>query len=258
MSENPITPSQVTKPIQLLAAWLVGLLTLNSSYLIAAAKIDHPSWAAGALVGASILNVPIFLACLFMLQTRFRPEMQEDHFYSQYLEKRYSANTGIEEIVRVEALVEDKSSVPVVSVPSGKLLGVNDDGPLQINCLLSNFEEIRQAIVENGIKIERIFGSEGQNIPSEYLLSAGPRVKISFLRKVLSALDEFPPDYIGSSKMGSYSRSVGTRKDASSIYVGSYMFENASYLKIKYTDKVKAQIFSPKMNDEGLAVLLGF
>lgn len=40
---------------------------------------------------AAVANVPIFILSLFLLQTKFRPEMQEDSFYSQHLERKYSA-----------------------------------------------------------------------------------------------------------------------------------------------------------------------
>lgn len=38
------------------------------------------------LVIASVVNVPLFLICIFLLQTKFRPQMQEDLYYSKYLE----------------------------------------------------------------------------------------------------------------------------------------------------------------------------
>lgn len=90
MSGTEIKPERITKPIQLLAAWLAGLAIVDGAFLTAAANIGKPDWIAGALVVAAILNVPIFLFSLFLLQTKFRPEMQEDSYYSQYLERRHS------------------------------------------------------------------------------------------------------------------------------------------------------------------------
>ena len=87
MSEQNINPNQVTKPIQLLAAWLVGLILINGSFLGAAQLIENPDWAPGLLVIAAVLNVPIFLGLIFFLQTKFRAELQEDTFYSKHLEK---------------------------------------------------------------------------------------------------------------------------------------------------------------------------
>jgi len=90
MSNQKITPEKVTRPIQLLAAWLTGLIIIDGSFLTAAAQISTPAWAPGSLVIAAIINVPLFLVSIFLLQTKFRPEMQEDVYYSKYLEQRYT------------------------------------------------------------------------------------------------------------------------------------------------------------------------
>ncbi|MEZ7011596.1 hypothetical protein ACB042_19205 [Aeromonas sp. S13(2024)] len=86
MPQQPkIEPHRITKPIQLLGAWLVGLIIVNGSFLGAAITIDTPIWLKSTLVIAAIANVPVFLICIFLLQTRFRPEMQEDSYYHEYL-----------------------------------------------------------------------------------------------------------------------------------------------------------------------------
>lgn len=94
MAERNIRPEKITKPIQLLAAWLSGLVILNGSFLTAASYLSEPSWAAGLLVIAVVVNVPLFLIALFMLQTKFRPEMQEDTFYSKYLENKFANSSS--------------------------------------------------------------------------------------------------------------------------------------------------------------------
>lgn len=96
MTEQKIVPERVTKPIQLLAAWLVGLILVNGSFLVAAQQIVRPDWASGLLVAASVLNVPAFLIALFLLQTKFRPQLQEDVYYSQYLqhERKFTIGEG--------------------------------------------------------------------------------------------------------------------------------------------------------------------
>lgn len=90
MNEKGIEPHRITKPIQLLGAWLAGLAIINSSFLFAAASIHTPTWIPSLLVIAAVTNVPVFILSLFVLQTKFRPEMQEDVFYSKYLERKYS------------------------------------------------------------------------------------------------------------------------------------------------------------------------
>ena len=96
MSNHSISPERVTKPIQLLAAWLVGLFVTNGSFLLAAQHIDRPAWGSAMLLIAAVVNVPLFIGALFLLQTRFRPQMQEDSYYSRYLdeERRRSTTTA--------------------------------------------------------------------------------------------------------------------------------------------------------------------
>ncbi len=93
MVEQKIRPEKITKPIQLLAAWLTGLVLVDGSFLTAASYVSEPTWAPGLLVIAAVLNVPIFLVALFLLQTRFRPQMLEDSYYSHYLEREYSRSS---------------------------------------------------------------------------------------------------------------------------------------------------------------------
>jgi len=87
MSNHSINPEKVTKPIQLLAAWFVALILVNGSFLMAAQNISNPIWASGVLIWASVLNVPLFITSLFILQTKFRAQLQEDSYYSEYLHK---------------------------------------------------------------------------------------------------------------------------------------------------------------------------
>jgi diguanylate cyclase (GGDEF)-like protein len=91
VTDSQITPHRITKPIQLLAAWLAGLSIIDASFLTGATTIHQPDWVPGLLAVAAVLNVPLFLFCLFLLQTKFRPEMQEDSYYSRYWEHKYFA-----------------------------------------------------------------------------------------------------------------------------------------------------------------------
>jgi len=88
MANHEIIPDKITSPIQLLAAWFVALIVLDGAFLTAAGLLSSPTWLPAALVIASIANVPVFLVCMFLLQTRFRPEMQSDEHYSEYLKQR--------------------------------------------------------------------------------------------------------------------------------------------------------------------------
>jgi len=88
MTKNEIAPEKITSPIQLLAAWFVALIVLDGAFLTAAGAVASPTWLPPVLVFAAVLNVPLFLACMFLLQTRFRPEMQSDEHYSAYLKQK--------------------------------------------------------------------------------------------------------------------------------------------------------------------------
>src|SRR5262245_58196621 len=89
MSEQQIKPERITRPIQLLAAWLTGLVVINGGFLFSASYLSSPSWGSAVLVIAAVINVPLFLVAMFVLQTRFRPEMQEDAYYSKYLDSKH-------------------------------------------------------------------------------------------------------------------------------------------------------------------------
>jgi hypothetical protein len=93
--QTRIHPEKITRPFQLLAAWLSGLILIDGSFLMAASQIRIPEWAAGLLVIMSVVNVPLFLTSIFLLQTKFRPEMQEDIYYSKYLEQKYSTEKNV-------------------------------------------------------------------------------------------------------------------------------------------------------------------
>jgi len=86
MADTKINHEKITKPFQLLATWMTGLIAIDSSFLLAAANIETPTWVAGLLTIAAIANVPIFIVSLFLLQTKFRPQMQDDKYFSEYLQ----------------------------------------------------------------------------------------------------------------------------------------------------------------------------
>ncbi len=100
MGPEHIKPHRVTKPMQLLAAWLVGLLLTNGAFLMTASGFGVGQWERSALVIAAIANVPVFLAAIFVLQTRFRAELQEDTFHSEYLSKNTPNPVTVSGLVR--------------------------------------------------------------------------------------------------------------------------------------------------------------
>lgn len=88
MKDHGIKTHKITKPIQLMAVWFVALLLIDSAFLAAACKITIPAWISPTLVISAIVLVPIFLLCVFLMQTVFRKELQEDQFYSEWLKRQ--------------------------------------------------------------------------------------------------------------------------------------------------------------------------
>lgn len=129
MAKNEITPDKITSPIQLLAAWFVALILMNGSFLTAANLVTEPSWIPSALVIAAILNVPLFLGFMFLLQTRFRPEMQSDEHYSKYLERKKKLS-GLTSQMREQM---DQAGFGLVNLVQGQTMSssaINDIRPL--------------------------------------------------------------------------------------------------------------------------------
>lgn len=88
MEGHKIEAHKITKPIQLMAVWFVALLLVDSVFLTAAAKISGPAWISPTLVVSAIVFVPLFLAGVFLMQTVFRKELQEDQYYSEWLKSQ--------------------------------------------------------------------------------------------------------------------------------------------------------------------------
>ena len=151
MPEPQITPHRITKPIQLLAAWLAGLAIVDGSFLTAAATIQTPTWVPGALVVASIVNVPLFLFSLFLLQTKFRPEMQEDSYYADYLQKKDSDTPAAAIAVKVERPLDELaanilaqvSTVPGPDQPKQQEMVVELLKDSEVNYLASRYSHSR-------------------------------------------------------------------------------------------------------------------
>jgi len=85
MEEHKIEPHKITKPIQLMAVWFVALLLIDSELLTAATLIKQPTWIPPLLVISAICFVPLFLVGIFLIQTVFRKELQDDLYYSKWL-----------------------------------------------------------------------------------------------------------------------------------------------------------------------------
>jgi hypothetical protein len=85
MAQRGIEPEKVTKPIQLVATWFAALVLLVGAFLGAATTARRPAWIPVLFGMAAVLAVPFFALFVFRLQTKYRPELQEDPYYSKYV-----------------------------------------------------------------------------------------------------------------------------------------------------------------------------
>ncbi|EGR2288344.1 hypothetical protein D0815_22990 [Vibrio parahaemolyticus] len=245
MSNQKINPEKVTKPIQLLAAWLAGLIIVNSAFLLTATTIGVEHWSSSALVIAAIINVPLFLAAIFLLQTKFRPEMQEDSYYSKYLETRVSTETGQLEIEvhhkqtehkdvrdQLEVLtekfnalsshVERSKEIEELSTFTSSILESIDeeyDSKVLVNDLLPQYSQVLDGLKEAKVSISDVFGSTNKNkvsIPRVFSISFGDEVDVKVLQKIIEVCTP-----LGATTL------IYAKDDYAEgkIYIGSYGYE---------------------------------
>lgn len=88
MPRSDIQPHKITRPIQLLAVWIAGLILLVGGFLTAAAEIPKPEWAAGLFSIAAVAMVPLFIVLIFVMQTKFRTQLQDDPYYAAWLQRQ--------------------------------------------------------------------------------------------------------------------------------------------------------------------------
>lgn len=255
--QPPFQPSTVTKPIQLLAAWLIGLVAVDSAFLASSALISKPEWAAGALVIAAILNVPLFIVALFLLQTKFRPEMQEDTYYSKYLDRRSDLTGKIEKIQIEKELIE------------APLLEARDQQPahwhrhlrvrtqraeevrISLNDLLPEASAIRKELAAEGIVIKESFGSTSEKAeePENKVIAIGPECSVPIIQSVIRVAHAHGVNGIA--------RVNDARSDDEGrIYIGAYSFEPGER-SFQHLDKMLLdQLLKPGLNERTLEELI--
>jgi len=167
-----INPQKINKPIQLLAAWLAGLILINGTFLSAAVLIEKPSWAAGFLVVAATINVPVFILSLFLLQTKFRSEMQEDSFYHEYLINKLGAPKDIA-----------KSEFPVTTKNA-----TWEGYKILINHHFIKDQMLISSLSRHGIQVTGAFGAE--NPPQDKVATVGRNFTLEQLKQILPVLRE--------------------------------------------------------------------
>ncbi|WOX52218.1 hypothetical protein R2E40_21095 [Aeromonas sp. CD] len=255
MSEQKINPNQVTKPIQLLAAWLVGLILINGSFLSAAKVIESPEWASGFLVVAAVLNVPAFLILIFFLQTKFRAELQEDTFYSKHLEKVTGMYKDTGDIHLIEAKIRKENNDRVISLVNAvekllislpndigsesgsisthnkfiELKGTTADeengnykniAKVALNDLMPNYKDALSSLLRAGYTVVQVFGSNSKDKKPPQNLTITYRNDVP--KKALRELYELFKPY-GFNRIDLDQNTRPNFFDLPNIYIGSYV-----------------------------------
>jgi hypothetical protein len=101
-----LQPHKITQPFQLLAAWFVMLIALEGAFGTAAVKIQNPGWIPEMFAIAMVAMPLLVISIVFLMQTKFRPHLQEGKFYFEWL-KDSQQYTKIRVPALSEAIVDD-------------------------------------------------------------------------------------------------------------------------------------------------------
>jgi hypothetical protein len=244
MLDKPqIQPQYVTKPIQLLAAWLVGLICIDGIFLEVALRLQPRTWERGWLVLAAILNVPAFLTAMFTLQTRFRAELQDDPHYAQYLSKKTSESLTVKRVdvaAEVVTLPVARSPEPATGAAAdaavvAEVATTLDWSPwrIAINDHLPRFAEIREALRLAGIPVAEIFGNAhraSSEPPDNWVVSLNRALPAAHKAALLRVLLPFGLDGF------QLWRPVADADESEDVYIGSYGVDQYA----RFTDELAA------------------
>lgn len=202
VTRQDIKPEKITKPIQLLGAWLVGLFSVNSTFLLAAVYITEPDWLVALLVVAAIVNVPIFLIAVFILQTKFRAELQEDSYYAQYISQR--TNQLIKVSSSPHTIQELLSKVEMLETKLAKAVDSNGSNePPQFNELLFginlHFKDrntIKTVLSEYGVLRVTTFG-DPDNEPEKRVMAISQYLSNDKVKQLIELASRLQMDGYG-------------------------------------------------------------
>ncbi|QOG03421.1 hypothetical protein [Flavobacterium sp. MDT1-60] len=223
MENHNIKPEKITKPIQLLAVWLIGLILIVSALLTAAGTIDQPSWLPAFFSISAVSIIPLFLALIFLLQTRFRPQMQEDEYYSKFLNTNTLEVIGNQEneffiesmtgkidekFIELSTITKDQIvllqgtiSELGLRIPNNTIIEQkkefdtfdkfikNAKKNISVNLKLKNIDSVLSLLMESNIKISNFFGKNDDNDePDLFIITFGRDVELETLKSVVKIL----------------------------------------------------------------------
>ncbi|WP_333850635.1 hypothetical protein [Epilithonimonas sp.] len=265
--ENPkIQPDKITKPIQLLAVWFAGLVLLVGLLLTGAKTITEPKWVVPILVISAILIIPIFLYFVFLLQTKYRPQMQEDTFYSKYLDTSTNQTVILNEetkinstvielqsqiiqltesnktyLSKIESLIKDSKSNDIIKIEeiqsyikssTENIIRVEENIKksqfhIKLNRLLPRFSEYRLEIIKNGFENLEEFTGGSKKPLEKFLISVGNNVEPTFVLELIKILNPLGLDLINLIDDG---LEKDTRKNE--VVVGSHSFQTTKRITL--------------------------
>lgn len=219
--ENPkIQPDKITKPIQLLAVWFAGLVILVGLLLSAAKMITEPIWLIPLLVISAILIIPIFLYFVFLLQTKYRPQMQEDTFYSKYLDTTTNETIILSDEQRTNSMVIDLQNQLIQLTESNKIYLSNIETLVKNNNKDSiKLAEIEEYITKSNTNFEQVETSIKKSQFKIFLNRLLPKFKEYRLYLIKNQYENFEEFTGGGEKQLSKSlMSIGTNVEPEFVY----------------------------------------
>ncbi|WP_441229256.1 hypothetical protein AB7828_02055 [Tardiphaga sp. 215_C5_N2_1] len=200
MSENSIQPQNITKPFQLLAAWIVGLVLSEGIVLRAAVSMEPGSLERSLLVGAGVGFFPLFLVVWAFLQTKFRAELQDDMHYSDYISKKSNSTVSLTRLDTVEALIESSlRSIEVrLDTLGSRTPSLNKPATVSwaqwkvaINVKHPQYSAIRNALKSARIPLALVFGKSTSDVPAKWLIAIHENMPLENKFLLLRELSRF-------------------------------------------------------------------
>lgn len=128
MAQPDIKADKINSPIQLMAAWFVMLILISGVLLGAAASIEKPDWAAGYLVFFTTVIIVAVITLVFLMLTKFRPNLQDGKEYAEWLKEQGQYSDGLvkeqpaggqnrlikQKLEQIKQSTIDKKAIPVI------------------------------------------------------------------------------------------------------------------------------------------------
>ena len=186
--KEKIDIKHLKKPIQVIGIIMIGMITTNAAFLTFARFISEPLWLHTLLIFFSLLTVFVFLYCIFKLITKYRVEMQDDKYYSEYLKYNkvtdkyeYQDNPFEKMNLKINRILEyqiknQKSNLDI-------------ENKEEVSFIVAEISEDKKKIIAEIFNIENYYGR------SE-LFSKREPLNETMIKKVHLEINDLIPDYL--------------------------------------------------------------